>query len=48
MVAITVMLVVAGFFFIPVKYWLTNHLQRAAICRCIWTLIVEGTQDETD
>ena len=48
MVAITVMLVVAGFFFIPVKYWLTNHLQRIAICRCIWTLIVEGTQDETD
>jgi len=29
-------------FFIPVKYWLTNHLQRIAICRCIWTLIVEG------
>jgi hypothetical protein len=48
MVAITVMLVVAGFFFIPVKYWLTSHLQRIAICRCIWTLIVEGTQDETD
>jgi hypothetical protein len=31
MVAITIMLVVAGFFFIPVKYWLTNHLQRIEV-----------------
>ncbi len=36
MVAITIMLVIAGFIFVPVKYWLTNHLQRLAICRCIW------------
>jgi hypothetical protein len=42
MVAITVMLVVAGFFFIPGRYWPTSHLQRIAICRCIWTLLLRG------
>jgi hypothetical protein len=45
--AITAMLVIAGFIFYPTKYSRTNQQQHSAFCRCSWDVDCWGTQDET-